>query len=303
MAPSPDKRAPTRRFMYAVIAGNQMCNYAVRLALPSLVQVASKEMQLSDAAKAMLLSAHTPGYLLTQIPSGMLTQHVGAKRLLTLNTGGAAIMLALVPIAAVRGGARGARVYTSGGDLPTRIVCEQHLSIALVRLSWSHCSYGCFYRYDGTLSRTDDPVSIRAEAPVAASRRRTSMGIAIYQLRGFVRFAFQLVTLTFYCLAMQRSCNTIDATVSIPQGNSLLSQPQSPRGSAQGLVGRGQHTCLQDQHCYFLLSGSSQHLCVAMMWFALVSTIWCRTDGSISILMTARLVRIALFMPRATLQY
>ena len=28
--------------MYALIAGNQMCNYAVRLALPSLVQVPAR---------------------------------------------------------------------------------------------------------------------------------------------------------------------------------------------------------------------------------------------------------------------
>lgn len=74
-------------------------------------QVASKELQLSDAAKAMLLSAHTPGYLLTQVPAGMLTQRLGAKRLLTLNTGGAAILLMLVPVAAARGGARGSRMH------------------------------------------------------------------------------------------------------------------------------------------------------------------------------------------------
>lgn len=94
---------PPRGAMYALIAGNQLCNYCVRLALPSLVQVASKELGLSDSAKAMLLSAHTPGYLLTQVPSGMLTQQFGAKRLLTLNTGGAAVLLMLVPVAAGSG--------------------------------------------------------------------------------------------------------------------------------------------------------------------------------------------------------
>lgn len=104
-------RKPPRRYtMYAMIAGNQMCNYAVRLALPSLIQVASKELQLSDGARAMLLSAHTPGYLLTQIPSGILTQRLGAKRLLTLNTGGAAVLLLLVPSAAASGGARGVQM-------------------------------------------------------------------------------------------------------------------------------------------------------------------------------------------------
>ena len=55
----------------------------------------------------MLLAAHTPGYLLTQVPSGMWTQWLGPKRLLTLNTAGAGLLLMLVPLAARLGGARG----------------------------------------------------------------------------------------------------------------------------------------------------------------------------------------------------
>jgi hypothetical protein len=35
--------------MYALIAGNQMCNYAVRLALPSLVQVCVSQRAASGS--------------------------------------------------------------------------------------------------------------------------------------------------------------------------------------------------------------------------------------------------------------
>ena len=175
--------------MYALIAGNQMCNYAVRLALPSLVQVASKELQLSDSAKAMLLSAHTPGYLLTQIPSGMLTQRLGAKRLLTLNTGGAAILLMLVPIAAARGGARGvhtqqprivatfAYLFAAGPSSSVRLTCYG---------SCVHCSYGFCSSNDGALPWSYDPMPIRVEAPVASGRGRTSLGAALHQFWGSV---------------------------------------------------------------------------------------------------------------------
>ena len=167
--------------MYALIAGNQMCNYAVRLALPSLVQVASKELQLSDAAKAMLLSAHTPGYLLTQIPSGMLTQRLGAKRLLTLNTGGAALLLMLVPVAAARGGARGAQGrcprahLLATAPLNLRVACCGHCV---------YCSYGHGGSNDGALPWPYDTVPVRVEAPVAACRGRASLGAAFYQLWG-----------------------------------------------------------------------------------------------------------------------
>jgi nitrate/nitrite transporter NarK len=104
--------APPRKAMYGLIGGNQFCNYIVRFCLPSLIQVASKELNLSDAHKAMLLSAHTPGYLLSQVPASMATKRVGPKRLLTLNTGGAALVIMMIPFAAGRG-PRGAPLTAS----------------------------------------------------------------------------------------------------------------------------------------------------------------------------------------------
>jgi MFS family permease len=107
--------APSSAAMYGLLAGNQFSNYIVRHGLPSIVQVATKQLGLTDGQKAMLLAAHTPGYLLTQVPAGLLTERVGARRLLTLNTAGAALMLSLAPIAVrVGGGARALALCFSG---------------------------------------------------------------------------------------------------------------------------------------------------------------------------------------------
>eukprot|EP01052_Picozoa_sp_SAG31_P027534 SAG31_NODE_2584_length_5434_cov_3.784067_4_plen_447_part_00 len=96
----------SRYAMYGLLAGNQFANYFVRNSLSALVQVASKQLGMSDSEKAVLLAAHTPGYLLTQLPAGMLTQNWGAKRLLLINTTGAGLTLLAIPAAAKLGGPR-----------------------------------------------------------------------------------------------------------------------------------------------------------------------------------------------------
>ena len=73
----------------------------------------------------------------------MLTQHLGAKRLLTLNTGGAAIMLMLVPVAAVRGGARGSLKHQAFCILPrVRPGGTLNLVWLAVAISCMRCSNG-----------------------------------------------------------------------------------------------------------------------------------------------------------------
>ena len=48
-----------------------MTNYLIRGALPSLVPIIAKTQGWSENQVALLLSAFYPGYLLTQIPSGL----------------------------------------------------------------------------------------------------------------------------------------------------------------------------------------------------------------------------------------
>eukprot|EP01052_Picozoa_sp_SAG31_P044824 SAG31_NODE_7957_length_1555_cov_1.326923_1_plen_150_part_00 len=89
--------------------------------LPSLIQFVVEEYSLTDANKAMLLGAFYPGawkllatrpgiellytllfsgdvgYLLTQLPSGIAIQKIGAKLTLTINMLGTALTGFLVP--------------------------------------------------------------------------------------------------------------------------------------------------------------------------------------------------------------
>ncbi|MFP6782353.1 MAG: hypothetical protein VCB59_11720, partial [Gammaproteobacteria bacterium] len=56
----------------------------------------------SDAQRSALLSAFTPGYILTQIPAAPLCRAIGAKGVLSLNNLGLLASLLAIPTAARR---------------------------------------------------------------------------------------------------------------------------------------------------------------------------------------------------------
>ena len=60
------------------------------------------ELASTPAEKAMLLGSFFPGYVLGQIPSGILAQIYGAKPIVTANLMGNAALLLLLPAAAKR---------------------------------------------------------------------------------------------------------------------------------------------------------------------------------------------------------
>ena len=103
MAPS----GTARPVMYAMIGACQMANYVVRQSLPSLIPLIAKSAGFGTSEVALLLASFFPGYLLTQVPAGVLAQKFGAKPLLTVNLAGTAALMLLLPAAArvQRGGA------------------------------------------------------------------------------------------------------------------------------------------------------------------------------------------------------
>ena len=79
--PPPRNKMPAARgTMYALLAAQPLTNWVIRGGLPSLIQFVVEEYALADAQKAMLLGAFYPGYLLTQIPSGIAIQKVRQQR-------------------------------------------------------------------------------------------------------------------------------------------------------------------------------------------------------------------------------
>ena len=52
--------------MYALIGGQHLSNYLARFAIPYIVPHMVKEYGFSDAQRASILNAFTPGYLVTQ---------------------------------------------------------------------------------------------------------------------------------------------------------------------------------------------------------------------------------------------
>ena len=76
-------------------------DFYVRQALPQLISIITLELGSSTPAeKAMLLGSFFPGYVLGQIPSGILSKLYGAKPIITANLFGNAALLLLLPLAA-----------------------------------------------------------------------------------------------------------------------------------------------------------------------------------------------------------
>ena len=92
-----------RPLMYLLISGGWCSNYLIRNSLPSLLPFVAKAQGFSDAQLATLLGAFYPGYLLTQIPAGILATRVGAKIVLTSNMAATAILTLAMPAIARRG--------------------------------------------------------------------------------------------------------------------------------------------------------------------------------------------------------
>ena len=99
MASSASAAKTNRPLMYGLLATQPLTNWVIRGGLPSLIQFIVTEYGFADAQKVALLGAFYPGYLLTQLPAGMLIQKIGAKVTLTGNMLGTAACAALVPLA------------------------------------------------------------------------------------------------------------------------------------------------------------------------------------------------------------
>ena len=61
-----------------------ICIYLTRSALPPLLPLLSREMELSHAQAGMIESAYLVGYILVKVPLGYLANKLGAKRILLI---------------------------------------------------------------------------------------------------------------------------------------------------------------------------------------------------------------------------
>eukprot|EP01051_Picozoa_sp_SAG22_P008443 SAG22_NODE_641_length_8235_cov_9.502704_9_plen_215_part_00 len=96
---------PPRQAMYAMLSLQAMANYITRGALAPMIQFIVQDLALHAAQKALLLGAFYPVFTPFQVVAGPLVQLFGGKRLLTLNLGGMAGLLMLLPACAKAGGA------------------------------------------------------------------------------------------------------------------------------------------------------------------------------------------------------
>ena len=88
-----------------MLAVQQFCNYITRGSLAPLIQYIVSDLAMSTAQKALLLGAFFPVFTPFQIVAGPLCQWFGAKQLLTMNLGGMATLLMLLPSCAKASGA------------------------------------------------------------------------------------------------------------------------------------------------------------------------------------------------------
>ena len=89
--------------MYGLLSLHQVANYLARLAVPFLVPFIVRDYAFSEPQRALLLGCFTPGYVLTQVPSGWFAAQFGAKALVAANCGGIGGLLLLLPAAAATG--------------------------------------------------------------------------------------------------------------------------------------------------------------------------------------------------------
>ena len=92
--------------MVLMLCGHSMVNYIPRRAFKLLIELIAKQHALSEGARAMLMSAWTPGYLLTQIPAGWVLSRFSAKHFVTLQVLASSALLLLLPAAAAMKGVR-----------------------------------------------------------------------------------------------------------------------------------------------------------------------------------------------------
>jgi MFS family permease len=93
-----------RQGMYGMLAAQAFSNYITRGSLAPLVQFIVADLRMSAAQKALLLGAFFPVFTPCQVFAGPLCQLFGAKRLLSVNLGGMASLLLLMPSFARVGG-------------------------------------------------------------------------------------------------------------------------------------------------------------------------------------------------------
>ena len=96
-------KATSRRqrfFVYGLIGGQHLVNLLVRFALPFFVPFLVQEFGISDAERAAVLAAFTPGYVCTQIPAAPIISRWGAKPVLVANNLGLPLLLLALPTAA-----------------------------------------------------------------------------------------------------------------------------------------------------------------------------------------------------------
>lgn len=91
-----------RKVMWLLMMIPFFADFYVRQALPQLISILTYDLSSSPAEKAMLLGSFFPGYVVGQIPSGILSKIYGAKPIITANLFGNAALLLLLPMAAKR---------------------------------------------------------------------------------------------------------------------------------------------------------------------------------------------------------
>ena len=91
---------PQRLFVYGLIGGQHLVNLLVRYTIPFFVPFLVNEFAFTDAQRAAVLAAFTPGYMCTQIPAAGLIERVGAKAVLVANNLGLPLLLLALPAAA-----------------------------------------------------------------------------------------------------------------------------------------------------------------------------------------------------------
>ena len=89
--------------MYGMLSFHQIANYLSRLVVPYLVPFMVADFRFSEPQRAALLGCFTPGYVVTQIPSGWFAARFGAKALVAANCAGIAGLMMLLPAAAASG--------------------------------------------------------------------------------------------------------------------------------------------------------------------------------------------------------
>ncbi len=140
-APQQERPTKARVAMYGLTAGVTMINFLLRNGIPNLVPFIVQEQGYSASEAALLLAGFFPGYMVTQVPGGWASQRFGAKVVNSLNVGGQALFLVLLPAAAKMGVRSVAVVLTclgmcQGPLVPAQAVVQRHWLPAGPERAW-----------------------------------------------------------------------------------------------------------------------------------------------------------------------